>query len=180
MKELSEQAKLFLTENLKKLPDTEKLAKADNASLKESLEHFFIKDIIAYIERFGELPDFIPHSQNKLIDFSKSEKKLGFIIHPELKQLYSLYYFPDIIGDTIYNSTICLYGIFPSTDIYEDFNSDNHFCTIGSEDEFSLKFNNDTGEVYIYDYESNTYNKIADSICEIILMMKSIWRKHEN
>lgn len=81
---------------------------------------------------------------------------------------------------TVYNSTIRLYRIFPSTDIYEDFNSDNHFCTIGSEDEFSLKFNNDTGEVYIYDYESNTYNKIADSICEIILMMKSIWRKHEN
>lgn len=58
--------------------------------------------------------------------------------------------------------------------------SDNHFCTIGNEDEFSLKFNNDTGEVYIYDYESNTYNKTANSICEIILMMKSIWRKHEN
>lgn len=53
MKELSEQAKLFLTENLKRLPDAKNRAKADNASLKESLEYFFIKDIIAYIEHFG-------------------------------------------------------------------------------------------------------------------------------
>ena len=44
MKELSEQAKLFLTENLKRLPDAKNRAKADNASLKENLEYFSFKD----------------------------------------------------------------------------------------------------------------------------------------
>lgn len=179
MKELSEQTKKTLTENRKKLPDAEKRANTNGAGLKEILEYFFIKDIIAYIERFEELPDFIPQPQNKTVDFSEAEKKLGFVIHSELKEWYSLYYFPDILGDTIHNSTICLNGIFPSTDIYENFNSDKHFCTIGSDDIFSLEFNNDTGTVYMWDYESNTYYKIADSICEVILMMESIWRKNE-
>lgn len=179
MKELSGQAKKIITENLKKLPDAEKRAKANDAGLKKIMEYFFIKDIIAYIERFGEFPDFIPRPQNKTVDFSETEKKLGFVIHSELKEWYSLYYFPDIFGDTIHNSTICLNGIFPSTDIYENFNSDKHFCTIGSDDVFSLEFNNDTGTIYTWDYEFNTYYKTADSICEIILMLESIWRKYE-
>ncbi|MDE6781883.1 MAG: hypothetical protein K2J40_10555 [Ruminococcus sp.] len=176
MKEISENAKKLLIENIKKLPDSEKHANADGAGLKEILECFFIKDIISYIKRFGEIPDFIPYPQNKIVDFSKAETKLGFKIHPELKELYSLYYFPDIYGDTIHNSTICFNGVFPSTDIYENFNnSSRHFCTIGSEDIFSLEFNNDTGEIYLWDYEYNTYLKIAHSVRELLLKADSIW-----
>lgn len=180
MKEISENAKKLLIENLEKLPYAEKRANADGAGLKEILEYFFIKDIIAYIKRFGKIPDFIPYLQNKIVDFSKAETKLGFKIHPELKELYSLYYFPDIYGDTIHNSTICFNGIFPSTDIYANFNnSSRHFCTIGSDDIFSLEFNNDTGEIYVWDYEYNTYHKIADSVREVLLKANSIWSENE-
>lgn len=85
MQELSEQAKQILTENLKKLPDAEKRAKANDASLKEILEYFFIKDIIAYIEHFGELPDFIPRTQNKIVAFSETEKNWGLSFTPNSK-----------------------------------------------------------------------------------------------
>lgn len=188
MKEISEQAKQLLTENLKKLPDAEKRAKADNASLKEILEYFIIKDNIASIRLWGTLPEHSPVEQIT-VDFSETEKILGFEIHPELKEFLSLYFKP-IEGIDGHKPSAYSFQIrgdytnilrsFDKSGTKDDFICNGHFCNIGycnTGVECELEFDNATGAIYIWDYEGYHYShyKIADSIHELILSSESIW-----
>lgn len=189
MKEISENAKKLLIENLEKLPETEKLAKSDNATLKEILEYFIIKDNIASLRLWGTLPEHSPIEQIT-IDFSETEKILGFEIHPELKEFLSLYfsYIEGIDGrePSAYSFQIggtytpnVLWG-FDKSDTKDDFICKGHFCNIGFCNmgaESELEFDNDTGAVYAWDFEAYTQTvyKIADSIHEFILTAESIW-----
>ncbi len=203
MREISEQAEQLLIENLKKLPYAEKRAKSYDASLKEILEYFFIKDNIANLRLWGKLPEnrIIPYpvSQDKPVDFTEIEKELGFEIHPELKEWYSKCYFSDVDGIDGREPEKQAYiearfdGVLPSMDISsailggfdkselgfeDDFICNGHFCNIGwCSWGFSctLEFNNDTGEVYVWDYEESAHYKISDSIRELILALESYW-----
>lgn len=190
MKELSEQAKQLLTENLKEFPDAEKRAKAVDASLKEILKYFIIKDNIASLRLWGTLPEHSPVEQIT-IDFSETEKILGFEIHPELKEFLSLYFQPieGIDGHTpsvysfqIRGDYINILQSFDKSGTKDEFIQKGHFynmgyCNTGVECE--LEFDNDTGAIYIWDYEGYHYShyKIADSIHELILNAESIWSK---
>lgn len=177
MKEISENAKKLLIENLEKLPYAEKQAKDKNSSLKKIITYFIIKDNIARLKFDGKLPK---NTYIKKInpDFSETEKILGFEIHPELKELLSLDF---CIHGHLKNEYIGFWLCGGNTDIVKlfyksDYFNHGDFCTIGSDDMFSLEFNNDTGEIYIRDYEYNTYHhKIADSVRELLLNADSIW-----
>lgn len=89
MKEISENAKKLLIENLEKLPYAEKQAKDKNSSLKQIIEYFIIKDNIASLRLWGKPAE---NTSVKTINsnFSEAEKILGFEIHPELKEILSL------------------------------------------------------------------------------------------
>lgn len=177
MKELSENAKKLLIENLEKITFAEKQAKDKNASLKKIVEYFIIKDNIARLKFDGKLSENM--SVNAIIiNFSETEKILGFKIHPELKELLSLDFF---IEAYLKNEYIHFQLSGGDTDIINSFNKYNsyfnhgHFCTIGYSVECYIEFDNDTGKIYFLDCEESEYFKIADSVRELLFKAESIW-----
>ena len=182
MKEISENAKKLLTENLKKLPNAEKQAKDKNSTLKQIIKYFIIKDNISSLRLWGKLSENTAVTTIN-IDFSEAEKILGFAIHPELKEILSLKFFIEGIIDY---ADFQLYGgqnnmniveAFDKSDSYfkDDFICCGHFCNIGGAVEGFLEFDNDTGAVYFWDWEVCEHYKLADSVRELLLKADSIW-----
>ena len=182
MKEISENAKKLLIENLEKLPVAEKQAKDKNSSLKQIIEYFIIKDNIASLRLWGTL------AYSKFVttinpDFSEAEKILGFEIHPELKEILSLDFYVEGLLEYGFqlDGSISNMNIIEKFDksgysyLKDDFICCGHFCTIGGAMEGSLEFDNDTGAVYFWDWEICEYDKMADSVREMLLKAKSIW-----
>lgn len=137
-----------------------------------------------------------PRLQDKSIPFEEIEKELGFSIHPQIKDFLSTYYFLGLEGK-IQNSSVkvslCLNGITPYTDITEriksDFdNEETHYlsdhkyfligtyCRIDGVDSYLVQVNNDTSEVTAVEVMDKRSVKLADSIEELLMNMKSIWR----
>ncbi|MDE6833729.1 MAG: hypothetical protein K2J39_05755 [Ruminococcus sp.] len=182
MKEISENAKKLLTENLKKLPNAEKQAKDKNSTLKQIIKYFIIKDNISSLRLWGKLSENTAVTTIN-IDFSEAEKILGFAIHPELKEILSLKFFIEGIIDYAdfqlyggYNN-MNIVGAFDKSDSYfkDDFICCGHFCNIGGAVEGFLEFDNDTGAVYFWDWEVYEHYKLADSVREMLLKADSIW-----
>lgn len=179
MKEISENAKKLLIENLEKLPYAEKQAKDKNSSLKQIIEYFIIKDNIASLRLWGK------PAESKFIttvnpDFSEAEKILGFEIHPELKEILSLNFYIEGVLEYGFqldgiNHINIVWKFDKSTYFKDDFICCGHFCTIDGAMEGSLEFDNDTGAVYFWDWEVHEYDKMADSVREMLLKAKSIW-----
>ena len=182
MKEISENTKKLLIENLEKLPYAEKQAKDKNSTLKDIIEYFIIKDNIASLRLQNTLAEstFVKTINP---DFSETEKILGFAIHPELKEILSLKFFIEGIIDY---ADFQLYGgqnnmniveAFDKSDSYfkDDFICCGHFCNIGNAIEGSLEFDNDTGAIYFWDWEVYAHYKLADSVHELLLKADSIW-----
>lgn len=184
MKEISENAKKLLIENIEKLPYAEKQAKDQNSSLKQIIEYFIIKDNIASLRLWGTL------AESKFVttinpDFSKAEKILGFEIHPELKEILSLnFYIEGLLKLEHINfqldggySNMNIVEMFDKSDSYfkDDFICCGHFCNIGGAVEGFLEFDNDTGAVYFWDWEVCEHDKMADSARELLLKADSIW-----
>ena len=182
MKEISENAKKLLIENLEKLPVAEKQAKDKNSSLKQIIEYFIIKDNIASLRLWGTL------AESKFVttinpDFSEAEKILRFEIHPELKEILSLNFYVEGLLEYGFqlDGSISNMNIIEKFDksgysyLKDDFICCGQFCTIGGAMEGSLEFDNDTGAVYFWDWEICEYDKMADSVREMLLKAKSIW-----
>ncbi|MCM1315540.1 MAG: hypothetical protein NC205_02060 [Prevotella sp.] len=182
MKEISENAKKLLIENLEKFPYAEKQAKDKNSSLKQIIEYFIIKDNIASLRLWGTL------AESKFVttinpDFSEAEKILGFEIHPELKEILSLDFYIEGLLEYGFQldgsiSNMNIVGKFDKSGysyFKDDFICCGHFCTIGGAVEGLLEFDNDTGAVYFWDWEVCEHDKMADSVREMLLKAKSIW-----
>ncbi len=177
MRKISEQAEQLLIENLKKLPYAEKRAKSYDASLKEILEYFIIKDKIARLKFDGKLTENMS-VKTIIYDFSETEKILGFEIHPELKEFLSLDLFIEAYLKNEYIHFQLSGGNTDTIKLFNKFDSyfnHGHFCTIGYSVECYIEFDNDTGKVYFLDCEEPEHLKIADSIRELLLKAESIW-----
>ncbi|MDE6673106.1 MAG: hypothetical protein K2K16_13110 [Ruminococcus sp.] len=178
MKEISENAKKLLIENLEKLPYAEKQAKNKHSSLKQIIEYFIIKDNIASLRLWGTL------AESKFVttinpDFSEAEKILGFEIHPELKEILSLNFYIEGVLEYGFQldggNHMNIVQKFDKSNFKDNFICCGHFCTIGGAVEGLLEFDNDTGAVYFWDWEVCEHDKMADSVREMLLNAKSIW-----
>lgn len=136
-----------------------------------------------------------PKEQESKVDFKEIENKLGFSIHPQIKEFLSTYWFlplDGIIHTTSGEVELRLSGLTMYTNIEEriksSFNSEgthyltDHkyfligtFCSIGGDDSFLVQVNNDTGEVTAVEVMDKVSIKLANSIEELLRNMKGIW-----
>ena len=138
-----------------------------------------------------------PKLQENAVSFENIEKELGFTIHPQIKNYLSTYWFLalDARFQTSDNEKVILRlnGLTPYSNLEEriisDFNNDethylhDHkyflvgtFCSIGGNDSYLVQVNNDSGEVTAVDVMDKRSVHLADSIEELLLNMKGIWR----
>jgi len=136
-----------------------------------------------------------PRLQDKPVSFDEIEKKLGFIINPQIKEYFSTYWFlalDGIIQTSSGEAELRLNGLTPYSNLEEriisDFNNEethylhDHkyfligtFCSIGGNDSYLVQVNNDTGEVTAVEVMDKRSVKLADSIEELLMNMKGIW-----
>ena len=119
-----------------------------------------------------------PVLQSAPIDFTEIEDKLGFKIHPSIKEYLSTYWFDDIEGFFQYKyvhlngllSNKNMINVFKYGFVKDDFNylKKQKYFLIGITDSEDIFVNNETGEVIrviCYEHSSNNF---ANSIEEFI------------
>lgn len=137
-----------------------------------------------------------PKLQENVVSFSKVEQELGFLIHSQIKEFLSTYWFLALDG-IIHTSSgeveLRLNGLNQYNNLDERIkssfnNEDTHylsdhkyfligtFCSIGGDDSFLVHVNNDTGEVTAVEVMDKRSIHLADSIEELLCNMKGIWR----
>lgn len=136
-----------------------------------------------------------PRLQEKAISFENIEKKLGFPIHPQIKEYLSTYWFLALDGRIQTQSrkiVLRLNGLTPYNDLDERIisgfdNEQTHYlsdhkyfligtyCMIDGNDSYLIHVNNDTGEVTAVEVIDKISIKLADSIEELLMKMKGIW-----
>ena len=153
-------------------------------SMKEAFDIFFQKRDKFY-EKYRDVDLPIPMKpvlQSAPIDFTEIEDKLGFKIHPSIKEYLSTYWFDEIEGffnnryinikgvqkiEAIYNDVIIGFSIGE-----EHFLKDSPYWYIGGCDPYSMFVNNTTGEVTaVITYERKSIH-LSDSISELITNIK--------
>lgn len=136
-----------------------------------------------------------PRLQEKPVSFDNIEKKLGFIIHPQIKAYFSTYWFLPLEAKILTENgkiSFTLSGITPYTSLEDilihNFNcigahyltDHNYFllgtyCKIDGVDSYLVQVNNDTGEVTAVEVMDKRSVKLADSIENLLMNMKGIW-----
>ncbi|MDE6004015.1 MAG: SecY-interacting protein Syd [Oscillospiraceae bacterium] len=148
--------------------------------MKEAFDIFFQKREDFYRKyKDVDLPvPMKPVLQSASIDFAEIEDKLGFEIHPSIKEYLSTYWFQDIEGFFQYQN-MNLFGILSEKEIdktieigfcvgADHYLKENKYWVIGASDPEIIMVNNSTGEVTgVILYEESTEH-IADSIEELI------------
>ena len=160
------------------------------------LEGYVLKDLILLdtLDSYG-YAEWRPELQKESVSFDDVEEKLGFAIHPQIKEFCSTYWFRDLEG-VIETSEGKVYfnldQILPSFDLKEImFDGFNHggahylkdhkyfligtFCNVGGIDDYLVHVNNDTCEVTAVHVGDKKSIKLADSIEELLLNMKGKW-----
>ena len=149
-------------------------------SMKEAFDIFFQKRDEFY-EKYKDvdLPvSMKPVFQSAPTDFAEIEDKLGFKIHPSIKEYLSTYWFNNIEGFFQYQN-MNLFGILPEKEINktieigffvgeDHYLKENKYWVIGASDPEIIMVNNSTEEVtggILYEESSE---HIADSIEELI------------
>ncbi len=138
-----------------------------------------------------------PKLQENAVSFENIEKELGFTIHPQIKNYLSTYWFLalDARFQTSDNEKVILRlnGLTPYSDLTERIissfdNEQTHYlsdhkyfligtyCMIGGNDSYLVQVNNDSGEVTAVDVMDKRSFHLADSIEELLMNMKGIWR----
>ncbi len=189
-------------------------------SMKEAFETFFEEMTQNYIKKKGVPPRAVcneeknptglflletlddngyaqwkPKLQEKPVSFDSVEKKLGFSIHPQIKDFLSTYWFLALDGriQTPDEKVILrLNGLTPYSNldnriIYDFDSKETHylhehkyfligtFCSIGGNDSYLVQVNNNTGEVTAVDVMDKRSVKLANSIEDLLMNMKGIW-----
>lgn len=137
-----------------------------------------------------------PKLQEKPVSFEKVEKVLGFSIHPQIKEFLSTYWFLALdarLQTSSDNVILRLDGLTPyivlDERIESGFNNEQthylsdhkyfllgSYCVISGNDSYLIQVNNDTGEVTAVDVMDKRSVKLADSIEELLVNMKGIWK----
>ena len=161
------------------------------------LEGYVLKDLILLdtLDSHG-YAEWRPELQKESVSFDDVEEKLGFAIHPQIKEFCSTYWFRKLEGvietaeGKIYFS---LDQILPSFDLKEImFDGFKHcgshylkdhkyfligsFCNVCGIDSYLVFVNNDTCEVTAVHAGDKKSIKLADSIEELLFNMKGKWR----
>lgn len=119
-----------------------------------------------------------PIEKTIFTDFSKLEKTLETQIHQSIKDYYNSFWFCNL-GGKIGENFIELFAVLPNIECqeieyylngYQTAHGHLKFTPIGLETKQSLLVvvENKTGEVFIEDFEVNSFEKIADSLEELI------------
>ena len=149
-------------------------------SMKEAFDIFFQKRDEFYKKyKDVDLPvPMKPVPQSAPIDFTEIEDKLGFKIHPSIKEYLSTYWFDYIEGFFQYQY-MNLFGMLPEKEIDKiietgflvgegHYLKENKYWVIGASDPEIIMINNSTGEVTgVIPYEESSEH-IVDSIEELI------------
>lgn len=136
-----------------------------------------------------------PKLQDKPVSFDNIENKLGFKMHPQIKEYFSTYWFLPLeakiltadskisftlSGVTQYTSLedVLLHNFNCSEAHY--LNDHNYFllgtyCKIDGVDSYLVQVNNETGEVTAVEVMDKRSVHLADSIEELLCNMKGIW-----
>ncbi len=137
-----------------------------------------------------------PRPQENTVSFENVEKELGFSINPQIKEFLSTYWFLALDGrihTSNENVVLRLDGLTPYNDLYERIisafdNEQTHYlydhkyfligtyCMINGNDSYLVQVNNDTGEVTAVDVMDKRSVKLANSIEELLVNMKGIWK----
>lgn len=189
-------------------------------SMKEAFETFFEEMTQNYLEKRGFPPQapcneerhptglflletlnekgyaqWKPKLQENVVSFSKVEQELGFLIHSQIKEFLSTYWFLALDGRIqTQNKKIVLRlnGLTPYNDLNERIvsgfdNEQSHYlsdhkyfligtyCMIDGNDSYLIHVNNDTGEVTAVEVMDKISITLANSIEELLMNMKGIW-----
>ena len=136
-----------------------------------------------------------PKLQTESFSFDEIEKELGFIIHPQLKEYLTTYWFRRLEARIVVDGEeifFALNSILPGTNFNEwlkRMKSDDEtqylndhvyfilatYCNIDGVDSFLVEFNNDTGEVTAVEVGDCVSIKLANSLEELLKTMKGQW-----
>lgn len=208
-----------IEEEISKMKQAEQKAKM-SASIKDAMEYFFVKNTIGSLKKWRSYPkcpvrkDIVncgliisepdrdgyyqwkPVEQTTPVDFTDIESKLGFSLHPDIKDFVASYYYFRLDAD-IEGANIDIHPLLPITptekiviDRFEkesyagdyEFILNGQFYQLGSacidgDDSFILEVNNETGEVLAVEYMDKSYVKIADSLYDLFMNSTPIWYK---
>ncbi len=137
-----------------------------------------------------------PVEQTTPVDFASIEAKLGFSLHPDIKDFVASYHYFRLDAD-IKGASIDIHPFLPITDaeklVIDRFEKESYagdyeyilsgrFFQLGSacidgDDSFILEVNNETGEVLAVEYMDKSYVKIANSLYDLFINSNPIWYK---
>ena len=138
-----------------------------------------------------------PKLQEKKLSFESVEEELGFRIHPQIKQFFNTYYFRTLDGKIMSDEgkvSFSLNNILPSMDLanilkHSVSDSETHYirnkvffligsyCKINGIDSYQVHVNNETCEVTAVHVGDRHSVKLADSLEDLLMNMKGIWRE---
>jgi len=214
-----EQLRPVIEEETSKMKQAEQKAKM-SASIKDAMEYFFAKNTIGSLKKWRSYPkcpvrkDIVncglvisepdrdgyyqwkPVEQTTPVDFTNIESKLGFSLHPDIKDFVASYYYFRLDAD-IEGANIDIHPLLPITpteklviDRFEkesyagdyEFILNGQFYQLGSacidgDDSFILEVNNETGEVLAVEYMDKSHVKIANSLYDLFMNSTPIWYK---
>lgn len=123
---------------------------------------------------------------NKEVDFDRIQKEIGFVLHPDVKEYFTSYFFMKMVG-SIGDIIISMTPITPLVDIEHfilkrnqianEVRRDNKLIEIGlaeidGADGLLLCIDNNTGKVTWLDVEKGESGEISTSIYELISTME--------
>ncbi|MGG4489603.1 SecY-interacting protein Syd [Metabacillus idriensis] len=124
-----------------------------------------------------------PIEKSDLDDFTEIEKKLDLTIHPEIKEYFNSYWFLNLQG--FYGSRLVnLEPVEPGKHILEFFEAlkkfeennggELRFIQIGfvSPEDMAITIDNETGKIFIEDFETEENELLANSLTELIGNLK--------
>ena len=214
-----EKLRPVIEEETSRMKQAEQKAKM-SASIKDAMEYFFAKNTIGYLKKWRSYPkspirkDIVncglvisepdrdgyyqwkPVEQTTPVDFANIEAKLGFSLHPDIKDFVASYYYFRLDAD-IEGANIDIHPLLPITpteklviDRFEkesyagdyEFILNGQFYQLGSacidgDDSFILEVNNETGEVLAVEYMDKRHVKIANSLYDLFMNSTPIWYK---
>ena len=187
-------------------------------SMKEAFDAFFAEMDNNSMKKFGELPSipyiegivskdllvldtlkngyvvWRPELQKEHPSFDNVEKELGFIIHPQIKEYLTTYWFRRLeakINVSDEDINFALDGMLPGKEIDDRVRgrlctSDEHYlsntnfllgtyCRVRDNDGYLVCVNNETCEVSAVDVGNQVSIKLANNIEELLFNMKGIW-----
>ncbi|WP_145409963.1 SecY-interacting protein Syd [Paenibacillus xylanexedens] len=119
--------------------------------------------------------------KDEIYDFSEVKNEYNIELHPDIKEYFNSYWFLELTG-RYEDYSVILEPVVPGIglrDFYRNLKEHHHshgnqlkYIPIGFEaDGLIILVDNETGKVFIEDHESQTYEKIAENLVDLIEKM---------